>query len=143
MKVFVPGVIFGLLFFSSGCNMASPLVWVSEDQDLQIEMAGVKKLAIDTHNGSIDYTGGGGAVGRVKVKKKAGGKDTEDAREAMKALEVFVEDGSSGEKKLGHRWKTTKRDTWNSRVSFTIEGPAAVVFEAVSHNGDVTIKGVE
>ena len=140
---FVPCMISVLVLGCCGCNMMAPLVWVAEDQEMQIEMGGVKKLSIDTHNGAIEYSGGGGSAARVKVNKKAGGKDTEDAKEAMTQLEVFVEDGSAGEKKLGHRWKTTKRDTWSARVSFTVEGPASIVLSAESHNGEVTIKGVE
>jgi hypothetical protein len=133
-----------ILAVLSGCNM-SPSVWVTEDQELQVDAAGVRRLTVRTDNGSIEHVARNGEAPAVAVKvhKKAGGRTKEDAQEAMKQLEVFCEPQGTDGKLLGYRWKVPKQTQWSATVSFGIDAPAALALDAESTNGEIKVQGVD
>ncbi len=127
-----------------GCNMGS-VVWVEETEDMQIDAAGLKKLAVKTHNGSVNYTAGAGGASTIQVKitRKAGGLTQADAEEALANLEVFNEaDGADG-RVINHRWKGIRKSNWNAQVSYEINGPENLALNVESHNGATTVRGLK
>lgn len=135
------------LLLPLGCSMGS-VVWVENTEDMQIDAAGLKKLAVKTHNGSVNYSGGAGGGGsagtiQVKVTKKAGGLTQADAEEALANLEVFNEaDGADG-RVINHRWKGIRKSNWNAQVSYEINGPDNLALNVDSHNGATTVRGLK
>ena len=152
--------LFGLMvipFFASGCIVVvstgcdwdgctwgrSPAVWTEETVQIPIESAGLTALEVRTHNGEIEFTGKpAGTPASVDVRKKAGGKSMEDAKEALAAIELISQRSTSGEQKLGWRWKGIKRSRWAADVAFTIQAPGNLRFDSETHNGAVTANGV-
>lgn len=127
-----------------GCNMGS-VVWVENTEDMQIDAGGLKKLAVKTHNGAVNYTAdaAGASTIQVKVTKKVGGLTQADAEEAMANLEVFNEaDGADG-RVINHRWKGIRKSNWNAQVSYEINGPDNLDLNVESHNGTTTVRGLK
>lgn len=132
------------LLLPLGCSMGS-VVWVESTEDMQIDAAGLKKLAVKTHNGAVNYQGsaGGASTIQVKVTKKAGGLTQADAEEALASLEVFNEaDGADG-RVINHRWKGLRKSNWNAQVSYEIKGPDQLALNVESHNGATTVRGLK
>lgn len=132
------------LLLPLGCSMGS-VVWVEQTEDMQIDAARLKKLAVKTHNGAVNYSGsaGGASTIQVKVTKKAGGLTLADAEEALANLEVFNEaDGADG-RVINHRWKGVCKSNWNAQVSYEISGPDSLALDIESHNGATTVRGLK
>ncbi len=138
--------VMGLL--SSGCvvvggnwSCSSPRVWAEASETLEIDLSGDSSLFAKTHNGGITYEGSSATAGsaRVVVTKKGGGRTLEDAENALAAIDVWVDDSSAEGKKLGWRWKESKRRNWGCSVSFDIAGPSEIGFEARTHNGAIRV----
>lgn len=129
---------------ATGCDWDNdPAVWTEETVQLQVESAGLTAMEVRSHNGAVDFAGQpAGSAATVSVRKKAGGSSADDAREAMAAIEVTSERTSSGEQKLGWKWRGTKKSRWVGVVSFSIQAPGAVRFDAETHNGEITVNGV-
>jgi DUF4097 and DUF4098 domain-containing protein YvlB len=128
---------------TSGCVItcsSSPQVWTDPvEQVLVLPVNNLNRLEARTHNGAITYQGHAEALteGKVVAKVKGGGKDMADAQDALEAIEVFVEPSADGTTRIGRRWKGIKKNTWAYVVDFQIDGPAALAFDAETHNGAV------
>lgn len=133
-----------IVVVGTGCDWdRSPDVWTEETVQLPVESAGLTALEVRTHNGEIEFNGKPqGSPTTVAVRKKAGGRDLEDAKEAMAAIEVTSHRSSSGEQKLEWQWRGAKKSRWAAAVSFSIEAPGNLRFDAETHNGEVTANGI-
>ncbi len=110
--------------------------------EMTIEVDGVSGLDVRTHNGKVSYTGGAASSISVSAKKTGKGITTCDAKAALDAIDVYVEDAGAGRKKLSWRWNTPKQLSWGGGVSFTIAGPASLGLDVETHNGGVKVSGV-
>lgn len=122
---------------------SGPRVWTeSETQRLDLD-ADLTDLDVRTHNGAIAFTAQSGSTGAyVDVTKKAGGLTSEDAQNALEAMDVFVEPAGAGSQRVGWRWKGLKRLTWRGQVHFDIRAPGSLNLTAKTHNGSVKVNGV-
>ena len=130
-------------FGSHGCY-DSPRVWVETTEEFPIETVGLTELQVRTHNGAITYRGqpAADATGVVLVTKKAGGVSQADAEEAMEAIQVYSESEANGVHRLGWKWSPLRRKGWSATVSFDIQAPGGIRFDAESHNGWMEVTGV-
>jgi len=133
-----------VVFVSAGCDWDhSPAVWTEETVQLAIDSSGLTAMEVRTDNGEIDFTGQpAGTPGTVAVRKKAGGRDMEEAKAAMDAIEITSERLANGEQKLGWRWKGFKKSNWAADVAFAIQAPGNIRLDAETHNGAVTATGL-
>ena len=111
---------------------------------LPIDTANLQALEVRTHNGSISFEAQPENAGEAYVvyTKKAGGRTSAAAEEALEALDVFVEPKGDGTLGIGWRWKGVRHINWGARVSFEIHAPGTVRFDARTHNGSVAVDGV-
>ncbi len=133
-----------IVVVASGCDWdRSPAAWTEETVQIPVESAGLTAMEVRSHNGEIEFSGqSAGAPSTVSVRKKAGSSSVEDAKEALAAIEITSERSASGEQKLGWRWKGAQKSRWVAVVSFSIQAPGNLRFDAESHNGAVTANGV-
>jgi len=110
--------------------------------ELTIEASGLLGLDVRTHNGRVSYTGADSSTIVVSAKKTGRGLTSADAKAALDAIKVYVEDTGSGRKKLAWRWSTPKHATWSGGVSFSISGPENLGLDVESHNGGIDVEGV-
>lgn len=122
---------------------SGPRVWTeSETQRLDLD-ADLADLDVRTYNGAISFTAQSGSTGAyVDVTKKAGGLTSEDAQNALEAMDVFVEPAGAGSQRVGWRWKGLKHLTWRGQVHFDIRAPGNLNLKARTHNGPVKVNGV-
>jgi len=110
-----------------------------------IDSAGLTALEIKTHNGGIQYTVADPAAAQTEIKltRKGGARTREEAEKALAAIEVFVEPADGGLYKVGYRWMGIRSPSWQAVVDVTISGPASVSLDAETHNGGITVRGVQ
>jgi len=128
---------------STGCTWGSgSTVWTEKvTEQLSIGANGLNTLEVRTHNGKIDFTGSTGSEVAVTATKMGGGLTRDAARDALDAIDVYVESVGDGVQRLGWRWKGIKGLTWRARVSFSITGPPSVGLDVETHNGAVGVSG--
>jgi hypothetical protein len=135
----------------AGCSVhfdwhgfGDPDVWVEERQPIDVPAGDLERVAVLTHNGAITVCAGPPGADTVQVTaiKRAGGDDEADAREALSCLDVARrKDGSTFE--LQAEWAREPRSSWGSCVSFEIALPPRLAARLESHNGEVTVDGLE
>jgi hypothetical protein len=127
---------------SAGCTIGNR-IWTQSVTETMSLGSGVYALSVQTHNGRIEYEGRTGPTdSTVTVTRRAGGRTLADAERAYEALEVFSESPDGGHYRIGWRWKQPRRSSWSADVSFSIQGPAGVRFDAETHNGSVRVANV-
>lgn len=138
------GLVASLLF--AGCRMgSSSTVWteaVVETREVAASL--ITAWEIRTSNGSVEYVANDmpDAPARVTITRKGGGKNMEEAKLALAAMEVYVEPGEGGLQRVGYRWNTERSPNWNASIDVSILGPVAVDLDAESHNGGINVRGV-
>lgn len=117
-------------------------VWVEEERSRQLEVEGVRRLSCKTHNGQVAVTGGGGQEAvRVVAHIRARGRDSDDARRCLEAIDLVTD--VRGEE-IVVRWKWTKRRRrWHAQVSYTITQPEGLDVIAETHNGGIVVSGIQ
>ncbi len=127
-----------------GCwSWGGRTVWAEADEERPIETAGLTALEVRTHNGSIDFDGqAAGEAATVTITKKGGGKNQEEAEEALAAIRVFVESSGGGKTRIGWEWAVPKKSRWSGDVSFAIRAPGNLHLDAETHNGGVAVEQV-
>jgi len=124
-------------------DWGGPDVWVEESASFVIPAADLEGLSCQTHNGRIVATGKDGDDSvQVTARKKAGGDDLADARDAMAAIRI-IKQAHDGHLELGWEWAEGRDPDWRGAVSFEIEQPSSLSVKAQTHNGDVTIENVD
>ncbi|MFH1419403.1 MAG: DUF4097 family beta strand repeat-containing protein [Planctomycetota bacterium] len=123
---------------------SAPRVWTGVvTEDIRIDLSGLKRLDVDTYNGSLEHTClSPGRHVAVNVAKKAGGANKADAQAALEAIEILVEDRGNGAKRVGWRWKCPRRHSWSAHVSFKTDAPASLAYGGETYNGDVDVTGM-
>jgi len=145
----VVGVLFsGALSLNTGCIIIAgswdqPTIWTTETTErIPLDASGLKQIDVRSHNGAISFVPESKDA-YVIVKKKAGGCCTDDAEEALAALDVYVDRTGNGMCRMGHKWDGLKRSSWRAAVAFEIHGPADVSLTGQTHNGPVTVDGLQ
>jgi hypothetical protein len=129
---------------SFGCR--GSVVWVEADpEQIAFDASGMQAVDVRTHNGAISYSGGSetSTDAYVVVRKRAGGATSEDARQALEAIGVYVDRRNDGTQRIGWAWVGQKKPRWNAQVSFDIHAPGNVSLDAETHNGRIEVAGVE
>jgi hypothetical protein len=132
--------------FAGGCYFDwswNTKVWETAEEDLKLSTGGLKALQVETHNGAITLNGAEGADSfDVHVTIKAGGEDEFDAADCLDAVEL-VNEVEDGVQKLGWKWAVKRKRTWQASVTFDITLPSDLSVEAVTHNGEVRLTGLD
>ena len=115
--------------------------WVENTQSFSVEATKIADLTISTHNGAIDVTGADTAELSVNVVYKAGGKNEQDAQAALEAIELVSRATDSDSYELGWRWREPKKSGWSGKVRFQVQVPARLIINAVTHNGEIGVRG--
>lgn len=133
---------------SCGCcwYSSNPKVWVEEEDQLSLPVAGIEEFEVNTYNGYVTVEADEGTGGiEVLVKKRAGGKDHLDARECMENIKL-VTDQIGSIQQLGWDWAIDRDEAgkrgWGACISFEVRLPPDLVVRAQSYNGDVAVSGV-
>lgn len=127
-----------------GWDRCGTCVWVEGPEErVTFDASGLERVNVRTHNGRVTVVGSAGDDAYVVYKARAGGCSLEEAREAMEALEVFVERRADGEEQIGWRWREPKRRSWSASVNFEIHVPASLDVRARTHNGRVEVAAIE
>lgn len=115
-------------------------VWTDSVTD-RIVLDGTQITAMDvvTSNGSIEFTGDSAASDApvIEFTKKAGARTIAGAKEALAAIDVYVEPDEDGARRIGWKWKQPKRSSWSAQVNFKIRAAPEISFDATSHNGAI------
>jgi len=121
------------------CFYICPKVWKQTEADMELPAVGLDDLDVMTHNGDVVVEGTSASESiLVHVDIKAGGVDDLDARECLEA--IMLETGVMGEtQKLGWKWATPRRKTWQATVSFHVVLPSDMSVKVETHNGNVTL----
>ena len=133
---------FCALPFLSACCSMSPKVWVEDEQVLSVDGEGVATLACATHNGAIRAEAAETSTYEVTVARRAGGQTEEDAQACLDAIEV-TQIKSGDRLSLGWRWAPHRKSGWGAKVSFEIQQPAQTPLVASTHNGPITVVGLQ
>jgi len=131
-----------VLCLTSGCVGGWHTVWTQkEDQTVTFDQATLSSLDVVTHNGRIQIEGQPDDTGQAVVvaTKKAGAMTLGSAREALEAIEIFVEPRGEGEQVLGWRWRERKHWDWRGRVDFDDQLKSDVDLDIESHNGRLDV----
>ncbi len=135
--------ILGLLG-ASGCNrFMAPAFKVESEQTLTIPVGATTQVSTRTHNGRVNVSATDESHDEISVlvKTVARGITPEDANECMAAIELINEqDGAT--RRLGWKWNPSQKSRWQASVSFDIVMPAELGVHAATHNGAVTVSGV-
>lgn len=132
---------------NGGCLIMDfgPVAWVSQEETLTLPIDGdVQTVAVSTHNGYVEATGSdsvGDAI-VVHVTKKAGGGTIEDAEACMEAIQLIT-DRSGSTQKVGWKWATPRKRRWRAQVSFDVTSPQSLGVDLETHNGRITVTGME
>ncbi len=146
MRAFLSGplALVGLvLVVSSGCA-CGPTLWTQEvTEELRIDLKDVSGLELQTHNGGVAYDAKADAppVATIRVTKKGGGLTLADAKEALDAIDVRVEDGAGGTKRVAWKWKSPQKPSWGAEVAYDVTAPASLAVDVQTHNGAIGVKG--
>ncbi len=122
----------------------SPSHWAENEGRLEVPLEDFTAVHVKTHNGDIACrpVDGTGEVVEVRFVRKGGGRSDEDALAALTAIDVFAE--TEGDTlRIGWRWSTRRQQGWAARVRFEVDGPPAFRYTAESHNGDVSVVGIQ
>jgi hypothetical protein len=128
----------------TGCSMGS-VIWTDNvTEELRIDATGLSRLELQTHNGAIECKGrpDGEPAAVVKVTKKAGGLTIEDAKHALAAIDVQVEQTADGVKQVAWKWRTGPKPNWSANVKYEVDAPASLALDIQTHNGSVEVAGV-
>lgn len=143
------GVLFaGALSFNTGCiiitgSWGQHTIWTEETTErIPFDSSGLEKIDVRSHNGAISFVPETGDA-YVIVKKKAGGDCIEDAEDALAALDVYVDRAGNTTCRMGYKWDGLKHSSWRAAVAFEIHGPADVSLTGQTHNGPVTVDGLQ
>ncbi len=118
-------------------------MWTEAVEERPIDATGLTALEVRTHNGAIDFQSqAAGGTASVTITKKAGGTTQEDAKEALAAINVFVERAGNGKTRIGWKWSMPKKARWSGDVSFVILAPGNLNLDAETHNGAVAVAEV-
>jgi len=123
-----------------------PHAWTDTvTEEIRIDTTGLQRLEARTYNGEINYSGHteGDPVAIITVRKKAGGHTRADAEAAFEALEIHVDDRTDQATRIHWEWAVPKEHGWTAEVSYEINAPAGVAFDAETYNGNVKVRGVE
>ncbi len=130
-----------LLALATACKGGT--VWTEPLTETKpLDAAKLTALDVETHNGSIEFTGNPDAKPVVTVTMKGGGKTPEAAAQALAAVEVFIEPAGDAGRKVGWRWKTPKQKDWQATVSFDVTASPDLFLDVETHNGEITVKKV-
>jgi hypothetical protein len=116
--------------------------WVEATEEFDLPAKDVDHLAVTTLNGAIEVHAGAVDTVHVVAHKRAGGDSDEDARQAMGELSV-VRTCESSTLTLRSEWIHKSSDAWQASVAFDVTVPARCSARLVSHNGAVTVRGLE
>lgn len=143
------GVLFaGALSLNTGCIIIAGswdqhTIWTPETTErIQFDASGLKQIDVQSHNGAISFVPEASDA-YVVVKKKAGGCCTDDAEDALGALDVYVQRTGNDTCRMGYKWDGLKHSSWRAAVAFEIHGPADVSLTGQTHNGSVTVDGLQ
>jgi hypothetical protein len=134
-----------LSLLALGCCCQGPNFWTEDvTEEIRIETAGIKCLEARTSNGQISFEGGvqDEAAAFVTVTKRGGGPTPEAAEDALNAIEIVVEPRGDDTKRISWKWRVPKQPAWGARVAYEIKSPAALAFDALTHNGRIEATGV-
>ncbi len=116
--------------------------WVEETDAFEVDRGDLASVSATTHNGDVAMTGSDeAAVIRVHVQRRAGAATREDAREAMRNIEILHKKVDGG-LTLGWKWRENPSRRWRAEVTFRVEQPRDLPATAVSHNGEVNCTGL-
>jgi hypothetical protein len=131
-----------------GCSInlgwTRPDVWVEESERFDVGAASLDRLELLTRNGAVRVRAhpASDATVHVTAIKRAGGDDEEEARAALRRLDV-VRRVDGGVLELKGDWEgTSVADSWSS-IGFEISLPARLDLRLESHNGAITVEGTE
>lgn len=129
--------------YTVGGGWFGDTVWTKETtRKMTFDPDGASAMEVRTYNGFVAFAGDKEAKPSVTATIKGGGKDEENAVAALEAIEVFVErDGEII--KIGWRWSEDQKSNWKSQVAFDVVALPGVNLDVETHNGRVTVSGVE
>jgi len=118
-----------------------PQVWIEVQETFRIPAEGLTAFSCAVHNGAIDARSRDGADEVVvRVEKRAGGADRQDAEAALAALEI-VREVRDGALELGWEWTASRQTSWGASVRFDITHPNGLAAHLSSHNGGIRLRG--
>ncbi len=129
---------------TTGCSYISiPRVKIEEQVTLTLPAEGARSLDVQTHNGNVEIAANGEIDEFVVVvKKQARARSMERAAECMEAIELIT-DSTGGRQRLAWKWNTARASDWSASVSFDVEAPARLSSAVKTHNGRITVTGME
>jgi len=136
--------VYGLLTLT-GCATWQTTVWTEPTTEtIQFDAAKTRAVRVVAHNGAVQYTGSMDPMTQatIQVTKKGGAGTQEEAAQALRAIEVFVEPVDETTQRIGYRWARDPNPNWHAQVSFSIDGPSNVSLSAKTHNGGIVVSGV-
>lgn len=124
--------------------LGSDDVKVEQQERMTLSAAGIEGLAVETHNGAVTVSASETDANEISVlvTKVARGKSREIADAAMEAIQVMSEQTGSTQK-LAWKWSTPRESDWHVTVSFDIQLPAEMSVDLSTHNGAITVTGVD
>lgn len=144
------------LLFAGGCSIRLGTIgsgfgrsidavdcWNEATETIVVPAAGLERVGVDSHYGSITVTAAAGAESvTVVATKRAGGRDEADARAAQAQLRITQRcvDGAV-EFAVGWADERAARD-WAASVAFEVTVPARFGATLDSHHGNVTVRGL-
>jgi len=136
-----------ILLLLNGCCLnfsclCQPSVWIKSEDNLISVSAEISDLHVNTHNGEISIAADATLSDiQVNINMEAGGTDTIDAEECLKAIEIIA-DTKDGVFNLGWKYRVERKRNWGARVNFDILLPPSISIDATSHNGDIKVEGM-
>ncbi len=132
----------------SGCivvnGWVTEKVWTETTERYELPVKGVTGVECRTHNGRVSVKAEAAPEAPVLVTAhvKAGGSDLDDATQCLEAVQLTVEK-VNGRITAHWRWREEKRRSWKAQVDFEIFQPPLLPLTAHSHNGAISVLGVE
>ncbi len=135
---------------ASGCIIIADLdpwnggcarVWVDgETQRISLDGSHLSGVDIRTHNGAVNVEGAsaGDTESFVDYRIRTGAFTLDGAREALDAVEVFVDNDAEGIAHIGWRWRVLRHRSWHASVRFDVHAPQRCDVKVRSHNGHIT-----
>ncbi len=131
-----------------GCSRVfvdfGPKVKIEAAESLTLPAGDVGSVEVKTHNGKVTIAGTESAGDQfvVQVKKQARAPTKEGADECMAAIALITERAGATQL-LGWKWDPARKPGWSASVSFDIQMPKELSVAVKTHNGGVSVSGIE
>jgi len=131
-----------LASIASGCSI--PAVWIEETQTLTVAADKIKSVAVETHNGDIQIDAKPEALTITAVITARYAGWTKKSAEACRDATVIVSATDEAGRHLFRAHQPGRRRAgWQADISYRVTVPARLAADLSSHNGDITVAGLE